>query len=166
MKNNAQSNTILIKRENTIIKPIVITKFERLGEKCGYCDCAEGFFVDDTNFLFEVYLDDVPSKDTYKGTRISELYIKFNDGASPSIQWSWPTFNGEEPDWDYGKQLLAYLLSEIEPSIRSQIPDNLQYCTTRIDHLVNQLIKSGINHTVVVSAMKESLNKAESIRAD
>lgn len=146
--------------------PIVVTKFERLGERFGYCDNVEGFFIDDPNFLFEVYLDDVQSETTYKETRISELYIKYGEGESSTIQWSWDTGNGEEPDWEYGKRLLTDLLSGIEPAIRNQVSNNTEYCIIRFDRLINQLIKSGIEHAVVISAVEESLNRAKNINTD
>jgi hypothetical protein len=53
------------KAESTIsAKPIMITKFQRLGKKYGYCDEAKGFFIrTGPDWTFHVYFADEPGED-------------------------------------------------------------------------------------------------------
>ena len=85
------------------------------------------------------------------------MYI--NSGGC--IQWSWggPPLD-KEPDWDYGKHLLADLLAGLEPAIESRISDNAEYCIARIDSAVYQLLKARVAPGLVISALTESLLKA------
>lgn len=104
------------------IKPIIVDVYQRNPKKGMDCDYAEGKFSRNSEFTFEIFFEDQHSEDTYKATRIAEMYIKSGD----VIQWSWagPPLD-KEPDWEFGEQLLADLLVGIQSFAN----------TTPIDHL-------------------------------
>lgn len=61
-----------------------------------------GIFLRNKLFNFEVHLTDRASSETYRDTRIIEMYIKAND----VIQWSWSAHVlNNEPSWRFGRLL-------------------------------------------------------------
>ena len=104
------------------IMPIKVETYKRLTQTGMDCDYAEGSFTRNSEFRFEIYFEDSYTQSTYQNTRILEMYIKTGE----VIQWSWggPPLD-KEPDWKFGKQLLADLLVGIQ-SVSAKTP---------IDHL-------------------------------
>lgn len=76
-------------------------------EKDDDFELLTGTFLRNKGFNFEVYLSDGASSDTYRNTRIFEMYIKADD----IIQWSWSAHVlNNEPSWRFGQLLRDDLL--------------------------------------------------------
>ena len=110
------------------------------------------------DFHFEIYFDDEPSENTYKDTRIREMYIE-HGGA---IQWSWagPPLD-KEPDWDYGQLLLADLFAGIaftntQRPLEDASETALDYCMLRLERLGKELTKMGIDSSLFAEALKRA----------
>jgi DNA-binding winged helix-turn-helix (wHTH) protein len=67
----------------------------------------KGVFTRNKGFSFTVYLDELPSVDTFRDTRIAEMYISAHDVP----QWSWGAHDSKEPTWCYGRLLLSDLVT-------------------------------------------------------
>lgn len=140
-------------------KAIVVATVTRLGQGYGFCDVVEGFFTRAPGFTFELYLNDVQSDETYRNTRICEMYIKL-DSTPPITQWSWNNFDRQKLEWAFGEKLVADLCAGIETAIKKRIPQNTEYCTIRIHSLLDQLLKTGIERKIVEAATKKVLEQA------
>jgi hypothetical protein len=141
------------------VKRIVVTKFEHKGEQYGCGDYAEGFFTrHHGGFVFEIYFDAEPSEDTYGNTRMSEIYINSEDGTP---QWTWHAMNREPPDWDYGLLLMSDLLAGIDAAVKDRVSNNMEYCIARVNCLVDQLLHTGVERTIVVTSMTEGVKRAQ-----
>lgn len=155
MRTNGHAFEIRASTAAEDIKPIVVTKFERVGG--ADFDSVEGFFTRNSYFLFQACMSDRPDEDTYPGTRIAEIYIRCQgDNFS---QWQWHSHDRQELNWEFGEHLLADFRAGIEPAIRSRIPDTKQYCADRIDTLVKQFIETGIDPSAVAAALRASLKR-------
>ena len=139
-------------------KPIIVTKFEHQGEQFGCGDYAEGFFTRNDYFVFKVFFAAEPNEDTYRNTRLSEIYIETQDDKAP--QWTWHSEHRGDPDWAYGKLLFADLLAGIDAAVKGQVANNAQYCAARVACCVDQLLSMGIDRAYVVAAMTEGFERA------
>ncbi len=96
--------------------PIEVTVFERLvnydvaGNVCLDLDYVEGDFTREEGWHFEVFFDDMPNRDTFQNTRISELYLKHEGG----IVWSW--YMGKEEE-EPGLHFCWLLLNDLMQGI-------------------------------------------------
>jgi hypothetical protein len=92
-------------------------------------------------------------------TQSNEMCSRCRGGIHPSAQWHSYGAAWGEPGWEYGERLSSESRSVIEAEIATQPGDYNEYCRVRIDFLLNQLIESGIDRTVVAGAITESLQK-------
>jgi len=92
-------------------------------------------------------------------THSNEMCGRCREGIHPSAQWHTNSAAWGEPGWEYGERLSAESRSLIEADIASKPGDHSEFCRVRIDFLVDQLIKNGIDRTVVAGAITESLER-------
>ncbi len=64
---------------------------------------VKGTFNRDPGFRFELHYEDRVLPETYRDTRMAEIYLY----AENVLQWSWP---GSEPEWRYERILLSDLI--------------------------------------------------------
>lgn len=95
-------------------------------------------------------------------THSNEMCNRCREGIHPSAQWHTHSEAWGEPGWEYGKRSSAESRSPIGADIASEPGDYNQYCRVRIDFLVDQLIKSGIDRNVVAGAITDSLERVTS----
>ncbi len=138
--------------------PIEVAYYDRLTTNNLDCDCARGLFTRDPELTFEIFFDDEANENTYKDTRIREMYIE-HGGV---IQWSWagPPLD-KDPDWEYGKLLLADLLTGIEfTSTQKPLADaserTFEYCLLRLERLAKDLTKIGVDPALFAKALKKA----------
>lgn len=141
-------------QESGAENPIVVTKFQSEDWRCGCADYVEGFFARSKgSFVFKVYLDSVPSEETYPGTRLLEIYIEDESGTP---QWSWHDTNRKALGWAHGEVLMQDLLIGLEEAIKNRIGDSLSYCRSRAACLIDQLVQRGFERSVVAAAFREA----------
>jgi hypothetical protein len=89
----------------------------------------------------------------------NDMCNRCREGIHPSAQWHSHSAVWGEPGWEYGERLSVESRAVVEAELPSQPGDYNDYCKVRIDFLVDQLIGRGIDRTVVVGAITESLKR-------
>ena len=150
--------------------PLVLTSLKRASEERyevsasnmfyfrgeGPAETVEGFFARDPFWKFDGFLDDAPTPDTYPGTRIRCLSIKYegSDGYG-RIAFKWHPMHKVEPKTAEGHQLLAEFTGGIEAAIKKQASSTRDYCTIRLIDLIEQFIRCGVDAASISAALAD-----------
>ena len=148
--------------------PLVLTRLKRASEEMynlasaadtyiegeGPGETVEGFFARDPFWKFDAFLEDAPTTDTYPGTRIRCLTIKYegSDGYG-RIALKWHPMHKAGPKTDEGHRLLAEFTGGIETAIKNQATSARNYCSVRIHDLIEQFFRSGVDAESIRAAL-------------